>query len=190
MRFIRRGLVNWRLALPGTAAAVLGSGLGSRLSLLTDERVMRCILFLILPLAAYIVLHPRFFPEGSGAEAEATRRTLCVCVLAALLIGFYDGFYGPGAGTFLIIAFTVFGKLGVVPANAHAKVINLTTNLTSLVVFLHGGTVLIPLGLAGAACNMLGSWIGSGLALNKGAKITRPIILLVLALLFVKLLTE
>ena len=189
-RFIRRGLVNWRLALPGAAAAVLGSWLGSRLSLLTDERIMRYILFLVLPLAAYIVLHPRFFPEGSGTEAKATRRTLCVCVLAALLIGFYDGFYGPGAGTFLIIAFTVFGKLGVVPANAHAKIINLTTNLTSLVVFLHGGTVLISLGLAGAACNMLGSWIGSGLALNKGARITRPIILLVLALLFVKLLTE
>ena len=187
-RFIRRGLVNLRLALPGAAAAMLGSALGSRLSLLTEERVMRYILFLILPLAAYIVLHPRFFPDGDGAPA--TRRTVCVCIAAALLIGFYDGFYGPGTGTFLLIAFTVFAKLGVVPANAHAKVINLTTNLTSLVVFLHGGTVLIPLGLAAAACNMLGNWIGSGLAMNKGAKITRPIILLVLVLLFVKLLTE
>ena len=149
---------------------------------------MRYILFLILPLAATIVLHPRFFPDGD--TAPATRRTVCVCIAAALLVGFYDGFYGPGTGTFLLIAFTVFAKLGVVPANAHAKVINLTTNLTSLVVFLHGGTVLIPLGLAAAACNMLGNWIGSGLAMNKGAKITRPIILLVLVLLFIKLLTE
>ena len=105
-------------------------------------------------------------------------------------MGFYDGFYGPGTGTFLIIAFTVFARLGVGASNAQAKVINLTTNLTSLVVFLRGGTVLIPLGLAAAACNMLGNLAGSGLALRKGARITRPLILAVLALLLIKLLTE
>ncbi len=189
-RFIRRGLVNWRLGVPGAAAAVLGSALGSRLSLVTDEHVMRSLLLLVLPIAAIIVLSRRFFPENGGEPAEADGRTLCVCVLAALIVGFYDGFYGPGAGTFLIIAFTVFARLGVKPANAHAKVINLTTNLTSLAVFLRGGTVMISLGLVGAACNMLGSWVGSGLALEKGAKVTRPIILAVLALLFIKILTE
>ncbi len=189
-RFIRRGLVNWRLGLPGAAAAMIGSALGSRTSLVTDERVMRVLLLILLPLAALIVLSRRFFPENDAESAEADRRTLLVCVLAALSIGFYDGFYGPGTGTFLIIAFTVFARLGVKPANAHAKVINLTTNLTSLVVFLRGGTVLISLGLVGAACNMLGSWIGSGLALEKGARITRPIILVVLCLLFIKILTE
>ena len=189
-RFIRRGLVNWKLGISGAAAAVLGSALGSRLSLVTDERVMRVILFFALPIAALIVLNRSFFPESDGETATADRRTLCVCVLAALTVGFYDGFYGPGAGTFLIISFTVFARLGVKPANAHAKLINLTTNLTSLAVFLNGGTVMISLGLVGAICNMLGSWVGSGLALEKGAKITRPIILGVLGLLFLKLLTE
>lgn len=189
-RFIRRGLVNWKLGLPGAAAAMLGSALGSRLSLVTDEGVMRAILFVVLPLAAFVVLNRRFFPENDSEEATADRRTLCVRVLAALTIGFYDGFYGPGTGTFLIIAFTVFARLGVKPANAHAKLINLTTNLTSLVVFFRGGTVMISLGLVGAACNMLGSWVGSGLALEKGTKITRPIILVVLALLFIQILTE
>ena len=75
-------------------------------------------------------------------------------------------------------------------ANAQAKVINLTTNLTALAVFLRGGTVLAPLGLAAAGCNMLGNYLGSGLAMSKGAKITRPIILGVLALLLVKILSE
>ena len=84
----------------------------------------------------------------------------------------------------------MFARLSVSSANAQAKVINLTTNLTSLAVFLRGGAVLIPLGLAAAACNMLGNYVGSGLALSKGAKITRPIILAVLALLLIKLLTE
>ncbi|MBQ7435531.1 MAG: TSUP family transporter [Oscillospiraceae bacterium] len=189
-RFIRGGLIRWKLVLPGIAAAMVGSGCGSRLSLLADEKIIRAVLFAVLPLAAFIVLNPRLFPEGEEREVRVDRRTVTVCVLAALIIGFYDGFYGPGTGTFLIIAFTAFAKLPIKAANAHAKTINLTTNITSLIVFLRGGTVLIPLGLAAAACNMLGNYVGSGLAMRSGAKITRPIILAVLLLLLIKLLTD
>ena len=189
-RFIRGGLIRWRLALPGIAAAMVGSVLGSRLSLVAEERLIRDILFAVLPLAAFIVLNPRLFPEREEKELTVDRRTLTVCILAALVIGFYDGFYGPGTGTFLIIAFTAFARLSVSAANAHAKVINLTTNITSLIVFLHGGTVLIPLGLAAAVCNMLGNYFGSGLAMRSGARITRPIILVVLGLLLIKILAE
>ena len=189
-RFIRGGLIRWRLALPGIAAAMVGSVLGSRLSLVAEERLIRDILFAVLPLAAFIVLNPRLFPEREEKELTVDRRTLTVCILAALVIGFYDGFYGPGTGTSLIIAFTAFARLSVSAANAHAKVINLTTNITSLIVFLHGGTVLIPLGLAAAVCNMLGNYFGSGLAMRSGARITRPIILVVLGLLLIKILAE
>lgn len=189
-RFIRGGLIRWKLALPGIGAAMLGSSLGSRMSLMADEKLIRGVLFVVLPLAAFIVLNPRLFPDRQEKEVIVNVRTIAVCVVAALVIGFYDGFYGPGTGTFLIIAFTAFGKLSVSAANAHAKVINLTTNITSLIVFLHGGTVLIPLGLAAAACNMLGNYIGSGLAMKGGAKITRPIILIVLFMLLIKLLTD
>ena len=93
-------------------------------------------------------------------------------------------------GSFLITAFTAFARLSVGEANAQAKAINLSTNLSSLAVFLAGGQVVVPLGLAAAACNMLGNYIGSGLALSKGAKITRPIILTVLGLLLMKILYE
>ena len=190
VRFIRNGLVRWKLALPGVAAAMIGSACGSRLSLVTDERVIRGILFVVLPAAAFIVLNRKLFPDREEEQTEITPRTLRICTLASLAVGFYDGFYGPGTGTFLIIAFTVFARLSVGASNAQAKVINLTTNLTSLTIFLLGGTVLIPLGLTAAACNMLGNYFGSGLAMSKGAKITRPIILAVLALLLIKLLTE
>ena len=190
IRFIRKGLVRWKLALPGVAAAMLGSSLGSRLSLAADERLIRGLLLAVLPVAAFLVLNRRLFPDREQDEEVSPRRTLLVCLISALVIGFYDGFYGPGTGTFLIVAFTVFAKLSVGTANAQAKVINLTTNLTALAVFLRGGTVLAPLGLAAAGCNMLGNYIGSGLAMSKGAKITRPIILGVLALLLVKILSE
>ena len=186
-RFIRKGLVNLRLAVPSVIMAIAGSSLGAKLSLLVDETVMKYILLGVLPVAAFFVLNRHLFRDG-GQQAVADRKTMTVCCIAAFVIGMYDGFYGPGTGTFLIIAFTVFTRMSVGAANAQAKVINLTSNITSLAVFLLNGQVLIPLGLAAAVCNMAGNWVGSGLAISKGVKIVRPVILLVLVLLLVKIL--
>ena len=187
-RFLKNGLVNLKLVLPSVAAAFAGSFLGARLSLTVSEDVMKYVLLAILPVTAFVVLNRHLFGDGGG-KAKADRRTVTVCILSALVIGMYDGFYGPGTGTFLIIAFTVFAKMAVPAANAQAKVINLTTNITSLAVFLLSGQVVLLLGLAGAACNMAGNWFGSGLAITKGAKIVRPVILIVLAILLIKILT-
>ena len=188
IRFIRNGLVSVRLAVPSVIAAMIGSFCGARLSLMVQEDVMRQVLLIVLPVAAFFVLNPHLFPDRETASLSLKRRTYVTAVIAAFVIGAYDGFDGPGTGTFLIIAFTVFAKMSVRSANAHAKVINMTTNVTSLVVFLHSGQVLIVLGLAGAACCMLGNYIGSGLVLTKGTRIVRPVILVVLVLLFAKIL--
>ena len=108
-------------------------------------------------------------------------------MISALLIGVYDGLYGPGTGTFLIIAFTVFARMPIRSANAHTKVINLSTNVAALVVFLLHGQVLIPLGIAAALSNMLGNYFGSALVMTKGPKIVKPLIIIVLILLLVKI---
>lgn len=188
IRFLKSGLINLRLAIPSVVAAFMGSSLGARLSMQMEEQVMKTVLFIVLPVSALIVMNRHLFRDSGGENTAVNRKTMAVCVLSALVIGGYDGFYGPGTGTFLIIAFTAFAKMNVRSANAQAKVINLTSNITSLAVFLLGGQVVILLGLAGSACNMLGNYIGSGLALTKGAKIVRPVILAVLLLLFLKIL--
>ncbi len=189
-RYIRKGLVNFRVAVPTVFAAVLGSSLGARLSLEVSETVMKYILLAILPLAAFFVLNRHLFQDEGKHMAKADRKTLVICTVFAFFIGMYDGFYGPGTGTFLIIAFAVFAKMTVSSANAQAKVIHLTSNITSLTVFLLNGQVLIPLGIAAAVCNMAGSWIGSGLAVAKGAKIVRPVIMLVLLLILAKIIFD
>ena len=150
------------------------------------HKLVKNVLFIVLPLSAFFVLNKNLFQER-GREARVDRRTYLVSSAAAFVIGIYDGFYGPGTGTFLIIAFTVFAKMGLTAANAQTKVINLTTNVTSLVIFLLHGQAVIPLGIAAAICNMAGNYIGAGLAMEKGAKIVRPVILIVLALLLIKI---
>ena len=188
VRFIRQGLVNWRLALPTIAFAVLGSSLGAHLSMATGEGIMEKILFVVLPVVAFLVLNPRIFHDNREAEIRLNRRTLLTAILSSFAVGIYDGFYGPGTGTFLIIAFTVFARLNIRTANAQAKVINLTTNITSLTIFILNGQVVFLLGLAAAVCNMAGNYVGAGLAMTRGSRITRPVILLVLVLLLLKVL--
>lgn len=187
-RFIKNGMISLKLSIPSVLAAVCGSSIGSRIALILPESLVRKFLLFVLPVAAFFVLNRHLFHDQPEENVGAPdRRTYLVASLAAFLVGTYDGMYGPGTGTFLIIAFTVFAKMSVRRANAQAKVINLTSNITALTVFLINRQVVIPLGLAGAACNLAGNYVGSGLVMTKGAAIVKPILLVVLALLFVKI---
>ncbi len=186
-RFARRGYIRWRLALPCMAAALVGAWCGAHLSLAVDSAVLTKVLYVVLPVSALLVLRKDTFRE-QPEPAAPDRRTVLIAAAASLIIGVYDGFYGPGTGTFLILAFSLLAHMDVRMANGQCKAINLTTNVTSLIVFLRSGQTVIALGLAAAACNMLGGWLGAGTAIRAGARITRPIILLVLALLALKVL--
>ena len=188
LRFIRQGLVNWKIAVPTIIFAMLGSSLGANLSMKMDEGLMENILFLVLPVVAFIVMNPRLFRDHTGAKVVLNTRLWVTAIASSFFVGMYDGFYGPGTGTFLIIAFTVFAKMDLRSANAQAKIINLTTNITSLTIFLMNGQAIILLGLAAAVCNMAGNYVGSSLALKQGSKVARPVIVLVLILLFLKVL--
>lgn len=185
-RFIKNKLVNFKLAVPSVISAIIGSSIGAKLSLIMDERILEYVLFAVLPIAAFIVLNKKLFKDNPDAELVLDKRTYITATVAAFIIGMYDGFYGPGTGTFLIIAFTVFAKMSVGSANAQAKVINLTTNITSLIVFIINGQVLFTLGIAAAVSNMIGGYIGAGLVMKKGSKIVKPTIILVLVLLALK----
>ena len=188
VRFIRQGLVNWKIAVPTIIFAMLGSSLGANLSMKMDEGIMQNILFVVLPIVAFVVMNPKLFRDNEGAKVVLNARLWVTAILSSFLIGMYDGFYGPGTGTFLIIAFTVFARMDLRSANAQAKIINLTTNITSLTIFLMNGQAIILLGLAAAVCNMAGNYVGSSLAMKQGSKVTRPVIVLVLILLFLKVL--
>lgn len=187
IRFIKQKLVIAKLAVPSVLCGFLGSSIGAKLSLLVNEGVLKSMLLVVLPVAAFCVLNKRIFKTSETEEFKCTRKTFFVIMISALVIGVYDGLYGPGTGTFLIIAFTVFAKMKIRQANAHTKVINLSTNIAALVVFLLHGQVLIPLGIAAAASNMLGNYVGSGLVMTKGPAIVKPLIIFVLALLLVKI---
>ena len=186
-RFIKNKLVVFHLAIPAVLCGFSGSALGARLSLHISEHMLKSLLVFVLPVSAFCVLNRRLFKDRGATQVVCNRRTVISVVVAAFIVGIYDGLYGPGTGTFLIIAFTLFANMGVGAANAHTKVVNFSTNVAALVVFIMHGQVLFPLGIAAAVCNMLGNYLGSGLVLAKGTRIVKPIIIVVLALLLAKI---
>lgn len=189
-RFAKNKLINFKLAFPSVICAIAGSFIGSNLSLRIDEQILRIALIAVLPVVAFIVLNKKIFHDNPDSELKLDRKTYVVVCASAFLIGIYDGLYGPGTGTFLIIAFTVLAGMSIEKANGQCKAINLATNVTSAIVFFGNGTVILPLALACAVCNMLGGFIGSGLVMKNGGKIVKPVIIIVLGLLTVKIISD
>lgn len=184
--FCKNKCVSLKLSIPTVILAVVGAYIGANISLLVSDKIMMVVLFVLLPVSALLVLNKKLFNDKGKDIVVMDKKTFISAMLSSLVIGMYDGFYGPGTGTFLIIAFTVFAGLSMKSANGQAKVINLTTNITSLIVFLYNDQVIIPIGIAACVSNMLGGCIGARLALKNGAKIVKPTILFVLLMLLIK----
>ena len=153
-----------------------------------EERYLKWLLLIVLPLVALVVLRQKKLPEEPGEIAPGRQKAIVWG--ASALVGVYDGFYGPGAGTFLLLIFCHLGKMGLRTAAGNVKLVNLSSIIGAVATSLMHGKVFLVLGLIGAAASVAGHFIGSGLAIKDGSKIVRPVILVVLALLAVKLISE
>lgn len=187
-RFAKSGYVPWKIALPCVPAAFLGSALGAQLTLLISDFYLKVIMLVILPITAFYVMRKKAF-QAEGEELPAGK-TILIGICVSLGVGVYDGFYGPGTGTFLLLLLTALAHLELKRANGVTKVINLSTNTSAMVVFLVNGTALIPLGLLAGAFNIAGAYLGSKSFDKGGSKIVRPVMITVLAIFFVRVVGE
>lgn len=175
---------------PVLLAGLAGSVLGARLALLLEPRFLRYLLVAALPAAAYAVYSKHSFGRENRSGELSRQKLLRRSLLIAGPIGAYDGFFGPGTGTFLALAFTRFCRYDLLGSTARAKLVNLASNVAALLTFLLAGCVHWKLGLALSALSVAGHWTGSHLGLRKGAAVIRPMVLLVCAGLFLKILRD
>ena len=187
-RYIKNGFVDWSLAVPSVICALVGSYFGTRLQLMVDEVYLKYMLLVVLPVVAFILLKQKSFPEHRG-EMAFPRRAAIVWG-ASLLVGIYDGFYGPGTGTFLLLIFCNAAKMDLRSASGNVKIVNLSSNIGALVTSAIAGKVLAPIGLIAAVFSIAGHYLGAGVTIKNGAKIVKPVIFIVLGLLAVKVLLE
>lgn len=186
--YAAEGFIPWKLALLCAAFAMAGSNVGAHLSLLMDESVLKIVMLFLLPITAFAVLKSKSFTEEK--ENDSCAATYIISAIVALLLGAYDGFYGPGTGTFLILLLTVLSRLSLAEANGVTKVINLSSNLTAITVFFLNGQVLVPLGLTAGVFSIIGNRLGTKTFSKKGSTVAKPVMLGVLVIFFVKVAVE
>lgn len=185
-RYARRIELPWRLVLFAAGAAFCGSYLGARAVHYLPVHVIRPLVVILLAvMLVYTWFKPRFGQVDAGRPL--TGKDLWAGLAIGASIGFYDGFFGPGTGSFLIFLFVRFFHFDFLRASACAKVVNLATNLAALAFFLPAGLVLygiaIPMGLA----NIAGAQVGTRLALKGGNLWVRRLFLLLALVLLSKL---
>ena len=187
-RLCKNKFVAWGFALPCLFLALVGSFAGAHIALLASDKILKWMLIPVLPIVAFYVMKKKNLDDNSNVEISRKKQWI-LCAVCSLAVGCYDGFYGPGTGTFLLILYTGVAKLPVAKASGTMKLANLSSNIMALVVFLFSGKIVIYLGLAASVFSIAGHYVGSGMVMKNGNKIVRPIILIVLVLLFIKIIT-
>ena len=186
IRYAINGYMVREFVIVGVACGLVGSWGGSNLALVASETVLQIVMLVALPFIAFFVLKTKDL-DAFSKESLPKGKAMAITALIALVIGVYDGFYGPGTGTFLMMLLPALAHQDVRTAAGTTKAINLSTNFAALVVFFVNGAVLLPLGLAAGAFNIAGNYIGSGKFTKSGSAIVRPIMLVVLVLFAAKL---
>jgi uncharacterized membrane protein YfcA len=187
-RYYKNGLIDMRVCIPSVATALFGSFAGANIALYVSEDALQKILLILLPVIAVYILKNKNLIIAKNPLSY--KRTLVYCAFISFVVGMYDGFFGPGTGTFLVIAFVGIARINPRIAAGNAKVINLSSNIAGLSVFLCSGHVSVTLGLTAGVFSILGSYMGAGIAIKKGSNVIRYAILFVLVLLFLKLAWE
>ncbi|MCD8013183.1 MAG: sulfite exporter TauE/SafE family protein [Lachnospiraceae bacterium] len=187
-RFARNGYIVWKQAALCVICALLGSSAGAHLALLISDEYFKIIMLIILPLTAFYVLRCHSLDVQNVPYSE--KKTTILSMIVAAVIGVYDGFYGPGTGTFLLLLLTAIAHMPLQSANGVAKVINLTTNLTALAVYLLNGKVILILGLTAGCFSIAGNYVGTWFFTRWGAKSVKPLMLVVLVIFFIKICSD
>jgi hypothetical protein len=183
-QYARRGLVDLRSCSVGILFTLIGALLGA----LAVQHVASPVLGKIIPiLLAAIVVYLIFQPQTGLHDGPQRMGATGFYAVFGLGLGFYDGFFGPGTGSFWAIAFVLLRGQNLTRATAHTKVMNATSNLASLALFAGAGLVNIGAGLIMAAGQVLGARIGAGLVIRRGARFVRPAFLLIAALTILRL---
>ncbi|MFG3494017.1 TSUP family transporter [Streptomyces sp. NPDC047928] len=188
LTYVRKAPVNVKTAVRVGLAALAGSAGGASFAKAIDSDVLRPVILVVLvAVAAFVILRPSFGTTDAPAGPVRRARVVTAIVLVGGGIGFYDGLFGPGTGTFLVLALTAVLHLDLVTASATAKIVNVCTNAGALAMFAYQGNVLWRLAALMAVFNLAGAMLGARMALRKGAEFVRGVLLVVVFSLVAKL---
>lgn len=185
--FARARLIDWRSATPLALIAAVGGTLGTfSVEILPTHWLQLMIPILLVAVALYFALSP-----GIGeARIKARMPVGAFAFIVPPIVGFYDGIFGPGAGSFYMLGLVTLLGYGIIKATAHTKLLNFGSNFASMCLFAFKGYIIVPIGLTMAVGAFLGAQIGSRLAMRIGARLIRPLLVVVCCAMALRLLID
>ena len=190
VRYFKHGMIDVKIAVTSAICALIGSFLGTRAVLLLDPFFINYILIILLPIITLLTFLNKNIGNINTSDEISLLKKVVIAILAGFIIGFYDGFFGPGTGTFLILIFAVLLKYDFTRANGNTKVVNLASNIAALIAFLLNKKIIFAIGIPAALAGIAGNLLGSKYVILRGNKMIRPIFLGVFVLLFLKIIID
>ncbi|RYV02828.1 hypothetical protein SOPP22_07135 [Shewanella sp. OPT22] len=185
--FVRHGVIKLKQMWLSVVCSFVGAAIGAYCVQLIDTELLTLILpFLILGIGCYFL----FSKKLNDSESQQLFTPTLFAFTAALSVGFYDGFFGPGTGSFFALAFVTLYGYGLAKATAHAKLLNFSTNIAALGVFIFSGHVYWLVGFVMMIGGIIGANIGSRLVISKGSQIIRPLVVVMSLAMSIKLLMD
>lgn len=177
-QYMKKVVINWRILGIMMLLAFPSAFLGSTLLTYVSNDFMKPLLLVVLSLLAIYTYAKKNFGQHQAKDLSP-RTQILNAVGISFVVGFYDGFIGPGTGSFLVVAFIALMGFDFLHASANAKMVNLATNFGSICLFMLKGKIIWAIALPMAVSNAIGGWIGAKLAINRGNKFIRIFFLLV-----------
>ena len=188
-QYSRRVAIPWAVAGPGAVAALVGAWYGAKAVAYIDPSILRpLILVLLIVVAIYTFMRKEL--GAVSTEPEHGRRSVVLAIAIGAVIGFYDGFFGPGTGSFLIFLFIRLLGMDFLRASVSAKILNVATNLAAIAFFAGNVELMWKLAVVMAVCNLAGSILGSRMALKHGTGFVRKMFLGVVLVLIARLASD
>lgn len=188
LRFWKNGVLDGKFAALTAVAAMAASAVATQLVLYLDDAVVRNIVLVMLPAAVLLILIPKKKGQGSVIKQVVNGKNILLVIAAGLILGTYDGMFGPGGGTIAILIFSLLLHYDLRVASANSKVVIMASNYMALLGYLTTGNIVYQIAIPATICNMLGNYVGAGLAIKNGEKLIRPLMLVIVAGLMVKIL--
>ncbi|MQG93233.1 TSUP family transporter [Pseudomonas sp. MN1F] len=185
--FARKGMIDWKRGSPMALMAFIGGALGAlSVSLVPKTLLQACVPILLILVAAYFAFSPK--PNEQSRKAKLSTSVFCVAV--APVIGFYDGIFGPGVGSFFMLACVILLGQHLLQAVCNSKLLNAACNLGALSVFSLSGAIIWPLALAMASAAFVGAQLGARCAVYFGPRLIKPLLVCVCCIMATKLLLD
>lgn len=185
--YLKHGNVEWRSAITAALSAFIGSLIGAQLALRFSDYYFRYLMLVLVPVIGVMIFLKKDLYVGKRRTGLAM---YLIAIAFGIVIGIYDGFFGPGTGMFLTLSFTAFLGLDTLTACGNTKIVNFSSNVAALLTYIISGKVIYLIGIPCAIASILGNLTGSSIAIRGGGKIVRPMVLVALVLLMINIISS